>query len=55
MDKADREEIKCLQSEANTPKNKLMDIMRQLERAGAIRQANSLGTIIGKLEAWQRK
>ena len=43
------------QNEANTAKEKLMDIMSRLEEAGLIRRANELGTIIGRLEAWQHK
>lgn len=43
------------QIEANTAKEKLMDIMSRLEEAGLIRRANELGTIIGRLEAWQHK
>ena len=43
------------QNEANTAKEKLMDIMSHLEEAGLIRRANELGTIIGRLEDWQHK
>lgn len=43
------------QNEANSPKQKLMDIMFRLEEAGLIRRAKELGTIIEKLEIWQHK
>lgn len=44
-----------LQNEANTPKERLIEIMGKLEEAGLIRRAKELGTIIGKLEGWQHK
>lgn len=39
--------------EANTAKDRLISIMHDLEEIGAVRKANSLGTIIGNLERWQ--
>ena len=49
------ESIKRAHDEANTAKERLIGIMYDLESVGAIRQAQTLGTIIGKLEAWQHK
>ena len=51
----DRKEIERMKSEATSPKERLMDIANRLEECGAIREASSLMTIIGKLEAWQNK
>lgn len=51
----DPAEIERLKDSATTAKNRLMDIMNDLYHAGAIREAGSLGTIIGKLEDWQNK
>ena len=53
MDK--QETIRKAQSEAESAKSRLINIMYELEEAGAIRQAKSLGTIIAKLETWQSK
>jgi len=50
-----KEVIEKAHDEANTAKDRLISIMYMLEEAGAIREANSLGTIIGKLETWQHK
>ena len=41
------------QSEVNSIKNRLMSIQSDLEGVGIFSKAGSLGTIIGKLEAWQ--
>lgn len=46
-------EIAELQTEANSPKERLMRIADELREIGAIRKANSLETIIEKLEIWQ--
>lgn len=53
--KKDIEEIRRLKMSANSSKDKLLDIASILEYVGAVREANSLYTIIGKLEAWQNK
>ena len=53
MDK--RETIENCIDEVNSVKDKLIGIMYELEECGAVRKANTLGTIIGKLEAWQHK
>ena len=50
-----RSTLDRLQNEANTPKERLIEIMGRLEEAGLIRRAKELGTIIGRLEAWQHK
>ena len=34
-------------------KDELMSIAMRLEEAGNVRKANSLGTIIARLEAWE--
>ena len=48
-----REAIEQAQYDVNCAKETLMKVMSNLEDEGAIRKANSLGTIIGKLERWQ--
>lgn len=53
--KIDIELIKGLKHECNSPKRDLMDIQRQLLNAGATKEAEQLGKIIGRLEAWQNK
>lgn len=56
MSKQDKEQlIRECQDEANTAKERLMNIVYKLEEGGAIRQAKSLETIIEKLETWQHK
>lgn len=40
-------------AEASAAKSRLMDLLRDLEAVGATRDANALGSIIGRLEAWQ--
>lgn len=51
----DREKIARLKEDANTAKEKLISIAQQLYQEGAIRESQSLETIIGKLEQWQNK
>ena len=54
MNAENRQEAERLMSyDAGVAKSRLMDVMSRLEELGALRQAKSLGTIIGKLEAWQ--
>ena len=55
MDQNKLEVIRKAQDEANTAKNRLIDITYELLEVGAVRQAKSLETIIGKLEAWQHR
>ena len=50
-----RTEIAHLKNEACTPKSRLMELAYRLEELGAIREANSLNSIIWKLEIWQNK
>ena len=50
-----RFEIAELKGEANIAKDRLIQIMNELEAKGAIREAHSLETIIIKLEGWQNK
>lgn len=47
--------ISKIKDEANTAKHCLISLMYDLEEIGALRDAKSLGTIIGKLEIWQNK
>lgn len=51
----DMERLNELQGKANKAKNALIDLEWELREAGFERKANSLSTIIGKLEAWQNK
>lgn len=53
--KKDIEEVKNLKYDTITAKGKLMEIADELYRIGAIRESNSLYTIIEKLEIWQNK
>lgn len=56
MTKAEKEkEIQRIKSDITARKGDLIHYMFQLEEIGAIREAKSLGTIIGKLEAWTNK
>ena len=50
-----QEAIRAAQNDANTAKERLMEISWRLYVAGAIREAKSLETIIGKLELWQNR
>lgn len=50
-----RAEIRRLKMEANTAKSRLGDIQAKLLDMGAVREANSLLTIIFRLEEWQNK
>ena len=50
-----QEAIEQATYEANSAKAQLIHIMDELEEAGAISKAKSLGTIIEKLENWQNK
>ena len=52
---ADKERIESLKSDANSAKERLMNIAQELYQERAIREAKSLETIIAKLEAWQNK
>ena len=49
------EEIRRANDDANSAKERLMEIEARLWEAGAVRKAKSLGTIIAKLEEWQHK
>lgn len=50
-----RERIEHLQGEANTAKDRLIDIENELRTIGANTHADALSKIIWKLEAWQHK
>lgn len=46
--------IRYVKSEASSPKSRLMDLLRTLEKTpGCAREARRLSGIIGRLEAWQ--
>ena len=47
------DELYQIQNKAETAKMRLVDLLHELEDKGFKRQANSLGTIIEKLEKWQ--
>lgn len=55
MSERERKEqaFEAVQYKVNNIKSELIDIMYKLEEAGIIRKADSLSTIIGKLEDWQ--
>lgn len=56
MTKAEkRDYVEHIKKEACTPKSRLMELAYRLEELGAIREANSLNSIIWKLEIWQNK
>ena len=42
-----------IQYDVNVAKSRLIEVVYKLEEDGAIRKADSLRTIIGKLENWQ--
>ena len=46
--------IAQIKSEVNSPKHRLIDIVRKLEEISP-REAGKLNTLIGKLEDWQRQ
>lgn len=48
-------EVQTLKGEANVAKDRLMLIENKLREIGANREANSLSTLIEKLEIWQNK
>ena len=50
-----KEQIEEIKDGAETAKMRLVWIEDQLREIGAIREANSLATIITKLEMWQNK
>lgn len=50
-----QKEIENIKKQANSPKHRLMELENELREIGAIRKANSLNVIIGKLESWQNR
>lgn len=48
-----QEEIERVIHEVNSAKSRLLTLAGRLDYVGARRQAKSLYTIIGRLEAWQ--
>lgn len=53
--KRDEEQIQRIKEDANGSKEKLIYLVYRLRDAGGNREANSLESIISKLEAWQNK
>lgn len=51
----DKSKISHYKAEANAPKNRLIEIEDKLRNCGAIKEADQLSKIIGKLEAWQNR
>lgn len=49
------EKIESIKSDANEAKSRLIDLMYELRDIGANREANSLETIVCKLEVWQNR
>lgn len=47
--------IQYQKNRVNAEKSRLMDIASALEELGAIREAKSLKTLIGRLEEWQHR
>ena len=50
-----REQTEQIKSEANSPKERLIELVYKLEEIGNKRAAKSLEQIIEKLEIWQNK
>lgn len=50
----DKERAEQLLKDANTAKNRLIEIENELWEIHAIRKVKSLGTIICRLESWQK-
>jgi len=51
--KTKKEVISEVKQDANSPKSKLLDMLTKLEGVNAVADARKLGSIIGRLEAWQ--
>ena len=50
---AKKEILEHLKSECNFPKSDLLKIEKRLLEAGCVKEAERLGKIIQRLEAWQ--
>lgn len=50
-----RERTAELKKRVNASKSELLNIQRAIEREGLARDANILGSIIGRLEDWQHR
>jgi hypothetical protein len=48
-----REKIEEIKNDANRAKERLIDLLNQLEEIGATKEAEALDKIIVKLEVWQ--
>jgi hypothetical protein len=53
MTNKQREELRHLINEVNSPKSRIMELMDRIEAISPSR-ARELGRIIGRLEHWQR-
>jgi hypothetical protein len=51
--KTKKEVVDEVKRDANSPKSKLLDMLTKLEGVNAVADARKLGSIIGRLEAWQ--
>ena len=51
--KTKKEVISEIKRDANFSKSHLLDLLTKLEAANAVADARKLGSIIGRLEAWQ--
>jgi hypothetical protein len=54
MTKQQKEMIKQLKAEINSPKHRLLEIMRRIEEINPS-ESDKMGRIIWKLEVWQNK
>lgn len=48
-------EVRRIKMNATTPKSALIQLWRDLDRVGAVQEANALSAILSKLEAWQNR
>jgi hypothetical protein len=51
--KTKKEVVDEVKRDANFSKSHLLDLLTKLESANAVADARKLGSIIGRLEAWQ--
>lgn len=51
----DKAVVSRCKSDANAPKNRLIEIESALRDCGALKEADQLSKIIARLEAWQNR
>lgn len=51
----DIEALRRIKADCSEPKSRLISLLRQTEEAGFTKEAEQLGRIIARLEAWQNK